>query len=280
MRRLIFAAALSFFAMLAVAQNAPSTDTSALPIAAGKVELVEGDVRFLDENRQLRRPNVGDVLHKGDSIVTGEDGEVHVNMDDGGYIGVRPSTRLRIANFKAEGGPDDRFVIGLLKGSFRSITGWIGKMGGSHYRINSPTATIGVRGTDHEPLVIPAGGTGGEPGTYDRVNIGETRIQTPQGSVSVRPNQVGFMPRQGGGQPRVLDHVPEFFRATRNESRFQGMHERVQQQIEPLRQQRIQSVREHRQQASTQRKQPKANASQPSQRRGQLHNKGVGAHRK
>lgn len=245
------------------------------------MDFVEGNVRFLDKHRQLRRPKPGDALNVGDSVVTGGDGEVHLNMEDGGYIGVRPDTRLRIATFKTEGGPDDRSVIGLLSGSFRSVTGWIGKLAGNHYRINTPTATIGVRGTDHEPLVIPQGGTAGEPGTYDRVNIGETRMQTPQGAISVKPNQAGFTPHQSGGQPRVLDQVPAFYRATKNEDRFQGTHERVQQQLEQRREQRRQSVREHgKQSGAGQAEAPKAASSKSLERAGRKRGKGGGGHRK
>src|SRR5262249_58079165 len=101
-------------------------------------------------------------------------GEVHLRMEDGGYIAVRPGTRMRIVNFRAEGGSDDRSVIGLLDGSFRSVTGWIAKLGPQRAIVRTPTATIGIRGTEHEPLVIPEGSSRGDPGTYDRVPIRQT----------------------------------------------------------------------------------------------------------
>lgn len=249
-RRMFLAGGLSVIALSARAQTAalptPNAASPAPRPEAGKIDLVEGDVRIVDPNRQLRRPAVGDVVYQGDSIVTGKDSEMHMNMDDGGYIGVRPDTRMRIAVFKAEGGADDRSVIGLLAGSFRSVTGWIGKLGGNHYRINTPTATIGVRGTDHEPLVIPPGGTGGDPGTYDRVHTGETQLRTPQGAVSVKPNQAGFTPHGGGGQPRVLEQIPSTFRASKHDDRFQGLHDRLQQQIGQRQEQRRQAIQQHR----------------------------------
>ena len=245
-RRLFLTASLAAFAIPARAQDAPTKAVPAARPEAGKVDLIEGDVRILNGNRQMRRPQVGDTIYEGESIVTGKDGELHLNMDDGGYVAVRPDTRMRIAMFKAEGGPDDRSVFGLLSGSFRSVTGWIGKLGGNHYRINTPTATIGVRGTDHEPLVIPEGGTAGEPGTYDRVHAGETRLQTPQGAVNVKANQAGFTPRQGGVQPRVLAQIPAAFRPTRHEDRLEGLHDRLQQQIGQRQEQRRRGVEQRR----------------------------------
>src|SRR5437899_2232415 len=270
--RLVLAAVLACVAPLAPAQGESAktpADASAERPIAGKVVLVEGDVRVYDRNQGLRRPKLDDSLYEGDSVVTGDGGEVHFDMEDGGYIGVRPNTRMRIANYKAEGGPDDQSVISLLQGSFRSITGWIGRLGGDHYRVVTRTVTIGVRGTEHEPHVIPEGGTVGEPGTYDRVHNGETVMQTPKGTVNIRANQAGFMPLRGEARPRVLDRIPAFFRPTRNEGRFQGLHLRVQQQLQQRRQQRIQQIQERRKQAGLPREQ-RQRALQERERRLQM----------
>jgi hypothetical protein len=270
--RLVLAAVCACLSPIALAQGESartSADAPAERPIAGKVVLVEGDVRVYDPTQALRRPKLDDSLYEGDSVVTGDGGEVHLNMEDGGYIGVRPNTRMRIVNYKAEGGPDDQSVISLLEGSFRSITGWIGKLGRSNYRIVTRTVTIGVRGTEHEPHVIPEGSAVGEPGTYDRVHSGETVMQTPKGTVNVRANQAGFMPLRGEARPRVLDRIPAFFRPTRNEGRFQGLHLRVQQQLEQRRQQRIQQIQQRRKQSGLPREQ-RARALQEQQRRLQI----------
>ena len=242
MARLAFAAALLLVAQLACAQDAPER------VAAGTVSLVEGDVRFLDARLQARRPKQGDAIYEGEGVVTGADGEVHLDMQDGGYIGVRPGTRLNIVNFKAEGGQDDSFVLSLLEGSFRAVTGWITRSSGRRAEVQTPTVTIGIRGTDYEPLVIPEGSKAGEAGTYNRVNIGETEMRTAQGSVLVRPNQAGFVPHRGSAAPRLLDRMPAVFKPTRNEKRFEGLHLRIHQNLEQRRQQRIQQIEQRRQQ--------------------------------
>jgi len=268
--RLVLAVVFACLSPLALAQGeSAKTDAPTERPVAGKVVLVEGDVRVYDRNQGLRRPKLDDPLYEGDSIVTGDGGEVHFDMEDGGYIGVRPNTQMRIANYKAEGGQDDRSVISLLQGSFRSITGWIGRLGGDHYQIVTRTVTIGVRGTEHEPNVIPEGSTVGEPGTYDRVHNGETVMQTPRGAVNVRANQAGFMPLRGEARPRVLDRIPAFFRPTRNEGRFQGLHLRVQQQLQQRRQQRIRQIQERRKQAGAPREQ-RPRALQERERRPQM----------
>jgi hypothetical protein len=241
MLRLPVAIMLAFLAQIACAQDADRN-------VAGTVSLVEGDVRFLDSKSQARRPKTGDAIYEGEGIVTGSDGEVHLDMQDGGYIGVRPGTQLNIVNFKAEGGQDDGFLLGLLEGSFRAVTGWITRSSGRRADVQTPTVTIGVRGTDYEPLVIPEGSKAGEAGTYNRVNIGETEMRTAQGSIIVKPSQAGFMPRRGARVPRVLDRMPAVFKPTRNEQRFEGLHARIHQNLEQKRQLRVKQVQERRQQ--------------------------------
>jgi hypothetical protein len=237
MHRLPAAIVLALLAQIACAQDAPATD----PAVAGTVSLIEGDVRVLDRVLKGRRPAVGDPVYEGESIVTGADGEVHLDMQDGGYIGVRPATKMQIAEFKAEGGADDGFLLNLVEGSFRAVTGWITR-GNRRAEVSTPTATIGIRGTDYEPLVIPEGSKAGEAGTYNRVNIGETELRTAQGSVIVRPDQAGFVPHGGKIAPRVLARVPAFFKATRNEKVFQGLHQRIHRNLNELRQKRIKQI--------------------------------------
>ena len=199
---------------------------------AGIIELIEGDVRVFDVDRKPRSAATGDKVYEGESIVTGKDGEVHLTMEDSGFIGVRPDTRMRFTRYQARGETTDASVIGLLKGAVRSVTGWIAKYNGTSYQIRTPTATIGVRGTDHETLVIPQGQGNDEAGTYDKVNIGGTTLQTKHGKVDVEPDRAGFVSHRGGARPQLLAQVPHFFKPTRHEAVFQGKHEAVHKVIE------------------------------------------------
>jgi len=98
-------------------------------------------------NRNARRPKLGDEIHAGDSVVTGADGEVHLDMEDGGYMGVRPNTNLRISEFRAEGADTDRSVleiclaVGLQSvGSFTTTFTRVYGMSPTAYRATFPPA--------------------------------------------------------------------------------------------------------------------------------------------
>jgi hypothetical protein len=233
LRYLIAACALVAPAALAQVTVSAAPGAPSPARVAARVVIADGDALLYDRAGALRSARVGDRIHEGDRLLTGVDGELHLAMGDGGYIAVRPGTEMRIDLFKAEGGPADRSEISLIKGSFRTVTGWIGSTGAA--LIRTFDATIGIRGTDHEPLVVPAGAARGEPGTYDLVHAGATFIRTPEGTVELKPGQAGFVPRGERVPPERLAVVPSLFRPTRNEGRFAGLNDRVKGQLDKLR---------------------------------------------
>ena len=212
---------------------------------AGRIERVEGEARIYDKARTVRGAVVGEAVAEGDTIVTGPSGEVHLAMTDEGQIAIRPDTRLTIARYRADGGSSDTSIFSLVQGALRSVTGWIGKYNPKGYAIRTPTATIGVRGTDHETMVVAQGGEG-EPGTYDKVNHGETLLTTKYGQTVVRPSQAGFAAISGRSAPRVLASVPRFFRPAKLDAQFQSLHDKVRQRIDTRRSARIEKLRTQR----------------------------------
>ena len=213
---------------------------------AGVIELVEGHVIIARADNISLAPIVGDSVEEGDTVITGPDGELHITMADSGFIAVRPNTRMKIEHYRAQGDNDDKSEISLIEGTFRSITGWIGKYSPKNYRVTTPTATLGVRGTDHEPLYIPEGAPGaeGDPGTYDKVNQGEAFIQNPRGKIFIKADHAGFVSYSGRFAPKLLPRIPNFFRATRNEQEIERRREILRPQIEKRRLERRQHVRQ------------------------------------
>ena len=228
----------------AIAQTAAPVEKTAEVNIAARIALLEGEVTIYDAAKKKRSTKVGDHVSEGDNIVTGKDGELHLEMEDGGFISVRPNTKMRIVKYQAKGEESDSAVFGLLQGSFRSVSGWLGKFNRNNYMVRTPTASIGIRGTDHEPYVIPAGSTEGDPGTYDRVHEGGTFIKNAAGRTEVAANQSGFVSHGKADKPRVLKEHPRFFRAAKNDHVFKAKHAEVQARIEKRREERRSAIRE------------------------------------
>ena len=208
------------------------------------VEFTEGRATIVDAKGQSRPARVGEKVLEGETVVTGSDGELHARTDDHGLIALRPNTRITVQSYRAAGDNEDRSVLSLVGGTLRSITGWIGKYRPGAYAVKTTTATVGIRGTDHEPLVIAPGDKQGAAGTYDKVNAGSTYIENSAGRVDIAAGHAGFAPHDAKAAPRALDKIPEAYRATRNEGRVNARKEELAREMEQHRLQRQKDAKE------------------------------------
>lgn len=164
----------------------------------------------------------GSLVYVGEKIHAAENAEAVIKTDDEGYVAVRPNTEFVANRFIAQGRKTDSMTLQLITGSLRIITGWIGKLNPSEHKIVTPNATIGVRGTDHEPYVLPADletSTKFKAGTYDKVNRGKTALGEGDQSLEIETGRVGFARKpkfESKGlmtilMPVLLDKVPDFY---------------------------------------------------------------------
>lgn len=143
--------------LLLVAAVAPAQAAAAPPVAtppslsehAGVMKNVRGDVQLLSAAGVMRPARAGDVVAPIERIVTGKDAAASVVLRDGTTLVVGPSSRLDIKEFSFDATTQDGgMLVSLMRGTLRMITGFIGKAHPEAVRIETQTATIGIRGTD------------------------------------------------------------------------------------------------------------------------------------
>ena len=129
-----------------------TTAVSAWPLhglaaAAGTLQFTTGEV-------QLRRGTVaaaavkGAEVESGDVIVTGAAGRAQIRFSDGGLVALYPDSQFTVTSYADAGqASGDQFSVNLLKGGMRAITGWIGKRDPRNYKVTTPTAVVGIRGS-------------------------------------------------------------------------------------------------------------------------------------
>ena len=116
--------------------------------AAGTAQFTAGDVKVKRADGALSPFAKGLNIDSGQSVVTGADGRAQVRFTDGGLISLQPNTEFKIASYVDKlDAKEDRFLVDLLRGSMRAITGLIGKRNRDNYKVNTATATIGIRGS-------------------------------------------------------------------------------------------------------------------------------------
>ena len=90
-------------------------------------------------------------LNQGDRLTTAEGASAIIKLDDGTRMTVRPNSELVLQQYRfKENAPDNGMLMQLLRGGFRAITGLISKNAPNAARIQTITATIGIRGTDFD----------------------------------------------------------------------------------------------------------------------------------
>jgi len=96
-------------------------------------------------------------VFSGDRIVTGAVGETQVRFRDDTRLVVGPNSSMTIDAFVFNADDSARQVsINAVRGAFRFITGTSRK---DAYTITTPTASIGVRGTEFDFNIDPVGAT-------------------------------------------------------------------------------------------------------------------------
>lgn len=126
----------------------------------GTVIALSGEVSVLSADGQTRALHRGAPLAQGETVVTGKTGRLDVRFSDGALVQLRPESQFRIDEYaytagspgKGNGAKSEsngKGLFSLLRGGFRTITGMIGKMRRSNYAVVTPTATIGIRGTEY-----------------------------------------------------------------------------------------------------------------------------------
>ena len=152
--RMLVVAVLCGFAPLAFAQDAAP---------AGEVALVTGVVSVAGEPPVVLK--AGDKIREGQTINVGANSYASLKFADGGRVLLRPGTEFTVESYKYEAPPPVAVAPGagatpasaagtaffrLVRGGFRAISGLIGKGDQQAYKVTTPVATIGIRGTDYE----------------------------------------------------------------------------------------------------------------------------------
>jgi hypothetical protein len=87
-------------------------------------------------------------VHEGDTLQTGWNGSLGVTFKDNTRISLGPSSRVTIPHFAFEPAADQYgFVLRLISGTMQYLSGLTAKLSPDSMKIETPTATVAVRGT-------------------------------------------------------------------------------------------------------------------------------------
>lgn len=118
--------------------------------AAGRVQFAFGEVTVQQSGGGSEPLKKGAEVDSGDTVVT-ERGRVQIKFSDGSFVSLQPQSTFKIDeyNFANRDDGSERSFFSLFRGGLRTITGAIGRRNRDSYRVATPVATIGIRGTEY-----------------------------------------------------------------------------------------------------------------------------------
>jgi OmpA-OmpF porin, OOP family len=133
-------------------------------------------------------------LLEGDTVITPEGGSLILRFDDQSVLLVRERSRVKLQSLRMRGPVSKQNqVFQVTVGGLRYITGLIGKRRPSAIRFLTPTATVGIRGTDLDLVVRDVADVDILPGTYVQVNTGAVQMRAIQENLVLEANEAAFV---------------------------------------------------------------------------------------
>ncbi len=128
----------------------PPTDRTPVQIPAARLVSAQGRVIAINAKGVARDLEQKSAVYQGDTVRTAPGGYAILVFRDEGRMTLAADTAFTVEQFRYQQvRPEQNSVVfRLLQGGLRSITGLVAKRRPDAYRINTVTATIGVRGTE------------------------------------------------------------------------------------------------------------------------------------
>lgn len=174
----------------------------------------------------------GASIQVGDVITTSGNAHVHVRFVDGAFLSVRPGSRLKVVDYDYNSQAPKKSTVrfDLQEGVARSITGAAGQAAKDRFRLNTPVAALGVRGTDFSVytrdlesvvavnsgavVVAPFGASCSQSGLGPCAGANAVELSQRTGQLAARVDPLQAMPQV---LPRDADVTPDKKRAPESE---------------------------------------------------------------
>ncbi|OOV86969.1 FecR family protein [Oceanospirillum linum] len=120
----------------------------------GTITLALGRAIIEKPDGERLKASTGDNLYPGDSLTTYSSGYLHLRFVDNALLSMRPESTLSIDTYNYDPNSPELSAVrfNLKEGMARSVSGSAAKHDHQKFRLNTPIAAIGVRGTDFTVL--------------------------------------------------------------------------------------------------------------------------------
>jgi hypothetical protein len=116
-------------------------------MAIGQIKTVMGAVQII-RNHVEQPAQVGDLLEEADTIATGTNSSVGITFIDNSRFSIGPNSRIALTQFRFDPTTHEgNFLTEMQHGTLAVISGRIASHAPDAMKVRTPTAILGVRGT-------------------------------------------------------------------------------------------------------------------------------------
>jgi hypothetical protein len=133
---------------------------------AGQITQSSGYVAVSSPQAAPKAAGSGEPIEGGQTVTLGEGARAVIKFQDGQIIALQSKTIFKVNSYKYDQAAPEKgeSFFSLLQGGLRAVTGLIGNANKPGWKLATPTATIGIRGTDFLAVV--------NQGVYLKVDVG------------------------------------------------------------------------------------------------------------
>jgi hypothetical protein len=139
----------SFFLVALIAVKILLTNLAfgAVQSHIGIIKSISGEVSITRSSHAIKaEPNLK--LLEGDFVQTGKNGKIGLILEDDTVISMGPDSKIELKSFMFQ--PSEKklsFIARIFQGTATFLSGQIAKLAPNLVKIETPQATVGVRGT-------------------------------------------------------------------------------------------------------------------------------------
>ena len=176
----------------------------------GTVTHLSGPLFAKKSNGTVKTLGINSIVELGDTLITEKKTYARIKFPDNSEVTLRPQSQFKIDQyfFDQASPKDDKAAFSIIKGGLRAVTGQIGKrFHGDNYRMTTPVAVVGIRGTIFEIRLSEGDSAGINKGLYLFVPEGNITVSNSAGTQSVNAGQFAYV-RDTQTKPVIIPSNP------------------------------------------------------------------------
>lgn len=157
-----------------------------------KVVFLRGELKAIALNNTVRALTLKSPIYEGETLVTEEKSYAVIAFNDKSKMTLKAETEIKIEKHRyiSPESNENNAVYNLIKGGIRALTGLISKVNKDTYKLKTPTATIGIRGTGYDLSWLgPCTGGATSCGLSGAVWLGSIYAKNEAGEFELLENQ-------------------------------------------------------------------------------------------